>query len=124
MWVLGLHKVHGEESIVVLLVHGEFSSSSCGSTPPWFILVLSCSLHQPIVHLFSFLFTLSLITSFFTWRTISLLLNKVHSNLKLPLLTLTTNGSFLFLVLLSSLNLSLSDFLRVDISSASDSSIL
>ncbi|CAA7017833.1 unnamed protein product [Microthlaspi erraticum] len=37
------------------------------------------------------------------------LLNKVHSNLKLPLLTLTTIGSFLFLVLLSSLNLSLSD---------------
>ncbi|CAA7018034.1 unnamed protein product [Microthlaspi erraticum] len=69
-----------------------------------------------MIHLFSFLFTLSLITSFFTWRAISLLLNKVHSNLKLPLLTLTTNGSFLFLVLLSSLNLSLSDLLRVDIS--------
>ncbi|CAA7054495.1 unnamed protein product [Microthlaspi erraticum] len=42
-----------------------------------------------------------------------------------PLLTLTTIGSFLFLVLLSSLNpLTLRLFLRVDISSASDSSIL
>ncbi|CAA7043985.1 unnamed protein product [Microthlaspi erraticum] len=94
------------------------SSSSCSSSTSsigssWF----SCSLLNQLIHLFSFLFTLSLITSFFTWRTISLLLNKVHSNLKLPLLTLTTNGSFLFLVLLSSLNLSLSDcLLRVYIS--------
>ncbi|CAA7021435.1 unnamed protein product [Microthlaspi erraticum] len=71
----------------------------------WF----SCSLHQPIdsplllpLHSQSHHFLLH-------WRAISLLLNKVHSNLKLPLLTLTTNGSFLFLVLLSSLNLSLSD---------------
>ncbi|CAA7044992.1 unnamed protein product [Microthlaspi erraticum] len=63
-----------------------------------FILVTLLHSLQPMIHLFSFLFTLSLITSFFTWRAISLLLNKVHSNLKLPLLTLTTNGSFLFLV--------------------------
>ncbi|CAA7021751.1 unnamed protein product [Microthlaspi erraticum] len=85
---------------------------------------LGYSLNQ-LIHLFSFLFTLSLITSFFTWRAISLLLNKVHSNLKLPLLTLTTNGSFLFLVLLSSLNLSLSDSSsEYTYSSASDSSIL
>ncbi|CAA7016517.1 unnamed protein product [Microthlaspi erraticum] len=78
--------------------------------------LLSCSLSQPMIHLFSFLFTLSLITSFFTWRAISLLLNKVHSNLKLPLLTLTTNGSFLFLVLLFlPQSLALRLFLRVHI---------
>ncbi|CAA7030348.1 unnamed protein product [Microthlaspi erraticum] len=105
------HKVHGEESIVVLLVHGSSSSScSCGSTSSMVILVtLLLTLHQPIdsplllpLHSQSHHFLLH-------WRAISLLLNKVHSNLKLPLLTLTTNGSFLFLVLLSSLNLSLSD---------------
>ncbi|CAA7046726.1 unnamed protein product [Microthlaspi erraticum] len=54
--------------------------------------------------------------SFFIWRTISLLLNKVHSNLKLPLLTLTTNRVIPLLGSPFSLNLSLSDFLRVDIS--------
>ncbi|CAA7034309.1 unnamed protein product [Microthlaspi erraticum] len=42
-------------------------------------------------------------------ETISLLLNKVHSNLKLPCSLSLLIGSFLFLVLLSSLNLSLSD---------------
>ncbi|CAA7033798.1 unnamed protein product [Microthlaspi erraticum] len=123
MWVLGLHKVHGEESIVVLLVHGELILLFLTQPPPWLILVLlissstNCSplllpLHSQSHH------------SFFIWRP-SLLLNKVHSNLKLPLLTLTTNGSFLFLVppfFPQSLTLRL--FLRVDISSASDSSIL
>ncbi|CAA7043539.1 unnamed protein product [Microthlaspi erraticum] len=71
--------------------------------------LLSCSLSQPTdsplllpLHSQSHHFLLHL-------ESHSLLLNKVHSNLKLPLLTLTTNGSFLFLVLLSSLNLSLSD---------------
>ncbi|CAA7058988.1 unnamed protein product [Microthlaspi erraticum] len=49
------------------------------------------------------------------WRPLPSL-NKVHSNLKLPLLTLTTNGSFLFLVLLSSLNLSLQTAPQRDIS--------
>ncbi|CAA7038860.1 unnamed protein product [Microthlaspi erraticum] len=86
---------------------GSSSSSSDSASSIGTFSLLSCSLHQLLIHLFSFLFTLSLITSFFTWRAITLLLNKVHSNLKLPLLTLTTNGSFLFLVLLSSLNLSL-----------------
>ncbi|CAA7046043.1 unnamed protein product [Microthlaspi erraticum] len=68
----------------------------------WLILVLLSLLNQ--------LFTsspsssLSVLTPSFIWRAISLLLNKVHSNLKLSLLTLTTIGSFLFLVLLSSLN--------------------
>ncbi|CAA7046749.1 unnamed protein product [Microthlaspi erraticum] len=54
-----------------------------------------------------------------------LLLNKVHSNLKLSLLTLTTNR---VIPLLGSpffpQSLTLRLFLRVDISSASDSSIL
>ncbi|CAA7020061.1 unnamed protein product [Microthlaspi erraticum] len=60
MWVLGLHKVHGEESIVVLLVHGElillllFLSLFHGSS--WFPLVIFIN---QLVHLFSFLFTLS-----------------------------------------------------------------
>ncbi|CAA7021449.1 unnamed protein product [Microthlaspi erraticum] len=86
-----------------------------GAHPPLALLSLlhgsswfSCHFINQLVHLFSFLFTLSP-HSFLHLETISLLLNKVHSNLKLPLLTLTTNGSFLFLVLLSSLNLSLSD---------------
>ncbi|CAA7038287.1 unnamed protein product [Microthlaspi erraticum] len=73
-----------------------------GAHPP---LALSAS---SMAHLGSLLLIFS--TNWFTsspcWRAIPLL-NKVHSNLKLPLLTLTTNGSFLFLVLLSSLNLSL-----------------
>ncbi|CAA7045557.1 unnamed protein product [Microthlaspi erraticum] len=108
MWVLGLHEVHGEESIVVLLVHGELLLlfSSCGSTSSMVHLGYSLqSTDSPLLlplHSQSHHFLLHL-------ETISLLLNKVHSNLKLPLLTLTTNGSFLFLVLLSSLNLSLSD---------------
>ncbi|CAA7034590.1 unnamed protein product [Microthlaspi erraticum] len=124
MWVLGLHKVHGEESIVVLLVHGELSSSCSPQPPPLAHLgsLLLIFINQ-LVHLFSFLFTLSLITSFFIWRAISLL-NKVHSNLKLPLLTLTTYGSFLFLVLLSSLNLSLSDSPQSRHIPASDSLLL
>ncbi|CAA7021280.1 unnamed protein product [Microthlaspi erraticum] len=59
------------------------------------------------------------------WRTISLLLNKVHSNLKLPLLTLTTNGVIPLLgpplLPQSSLSDSSSEYTY---SSASDSSIL
>ncbi|CAA7052619.1 unnamed protein product [Microthlaspi erraticum] len=85
----------------------------------WLILVPSCHLHQPIdspllLPLHSQFITPSSLESHFP------LLNKVHSNLKLPLLTLTTNGSFLFLVLLSSLNSHSQTVLRVDISSASD----
>ncbi|CAA7054750.1 unnamed protein product [Microthlaspi erraticum] len=97
MWVLGLHKVHGEESIVVLLVHGELILLFC-RPPPWLILVTSCSLHQPIGSPLLLPLHSQSHHSFFIWRAISLLLNKVHSNLKLSLLTLTTNGSFLFLV--------------------------
>ncbi|CAA7058038.1 unnamed protein product [Microthlaspi erraticum] len=108
MWVLGLHKVHGEESIVVLLVHGELLLLLCSTSSMVHLGYSLAHSHQPIdsplllpLHSQSHHFLLH-------WRP-SLLLNKVHSNLKLSLLTLTTNGSFLFLVLLSSLNLSLSD---------------
>ncbi|CAA7018798.1 unnamed protein product [Microthlaspi erraticum] len=64
MWVLGLHEVHGEESIVVLLVHGELSSSSAlvAQPPPWFILVPSCSSSSTNWFTSSPFFTLSLIT--------------------------------------------------------------
>ncbi|CAA7018747.1 unnamed protein product [Microthlaspi erraticum] len=123
MWVLGLHKVHGEESIVVLLVHGELIlllfASSIGSS--WFP---SCHFINQLVHLFSFLFTLSLITSFFIWRTIPPL-EQGSLQSQISLLTLTTNR---VIPLLGSpffpQSLTLRLFLRVDISSASDSSIL
>ncbi|CAA7034123.1 unnamed protein product [Microthlaspi erraticum] len=64
MWVLGLHKVHGEESIVVLLVHGELILLLLFlSLFHWLILVpLLIIFINQLVHLFSFLFTLSLIT--------------------------------------------------------------
>ncbi|CAA7053656.1 unnamed protein product [Microthlaspi erraticum] len=86
------HEVHGEESIVVLLVHGELSSSSalCSSLlhgSSWFLLLTSSTnwfTSSPSS-------SLSVSSLLLHWRTISLLLNKVHSNLKLPLLTLTTN---------------------------------
>ncbi|CAA7038424.1 unnamed protein product [Microthlaspi erraticum] len=102
---------------------GSFILFLCGSTSSMVIFALMLTSLNLLIDLFSFLFTLSLITSFFTWRAISLLLNKVHSNLKLPLLTLTTNGVIPLLGLLSSLNLSLSDSPQRDTLSASDSSI-
>ncbi|CAA7046717.1 unnamed protein product [Microthlaspi erraticum] len=108
MWVLGLHKVHGEESIVVLLVHGELilflcSASSIGFS--WLSCTLPSTLDSPLLlplHSQSHHFLLHL-------ESHTLLLNKVHSNLKLPCSLSLLMGSFLFLVLLSSLNLSFSD---------------
>ncbi|CAA7030197.1 unnamed protein product [Microthlaspi erraticum] len=108
----------------------------CSALGTWGVLLLL--LPQPLpwahlgslAHLINQLFTsspsssLSVSSLLLHLESHSLLLNKVHSNLKLPLLTLTTNGSFLFLVLLSSLNLSLSDSSSEYTSSASDSSIL
>ncbi|CAA7059164.1 unnamed protein product [Microthlaspi erraticum] len=71
MWVLGLHKVHGEESIVVLLVHGELILllSSSASSMAHLGSPLVIFINQ-LVHLFSFLFTLSP-HSFLIWRAIS-----------------------------------------------------
>ncbi|CAA7051112.1 unnamed protein product [Microthlaspi erraticum] len=76
------HKVHGEESIVVLLVHGElillFLWLSLLHGSSW---LLSCHFHQPLITS-SPSSSLQIITFLF----------QVHPNLKLSLLTLTTNG--------------------------------
>ncbi|CAA7042301.1 unnamed protein product [Microthlaspi erraticum] len=73
VWVLSLHKVHGEESIVVLLVHGELILLLlCLSLFHWLILVpLLVIFINQLVHLFSFLITLSFLTAFLIWRAIS-----------------------------------------------------
>ncbi|CAA7062196.1 unnamed protein product [Microthlaspi erraticum] len=107
MWVLGLHKVHGEESIVVLLVHGELILLFCSASSMAHLGSLLITLINQLVHLFSFLFTLSLITSFFIGEPFPPL-EQGSLQSQTPC-SLSLLGSFLFLVLLSSLNLSLSD---------------
>ncbi|CAA7048901.1 unnamed protein product [Microthlaspi erraticum] len=78
MWVLGLHKVHGEESIVVLLVHGELILSCSDSSSSMAHSGCSCSSLNQLVHLFSFLFQSSpfscgMFTQFQTLPSLSLL---------------------------------------------------
>ncbi|CAA7047685.1 unnamed protein product [Microthlaspi erraticum] len=107
-----------EKSIVMLLVHREFFllllRLSCGSTSSigssWLLLLTSQPTDSPLLlplHSQSHHFLPPL--------------NKVHSNLKLPLLTLTTNGVPPFFPQSLTLRLSSSEYTYP---SASDSSIL